>query len=164
MPGDPIAYEGALIPFAIKAANAGYSANRFARELTAAGAGIRRAVALKVFQEGRRLAAEYRQEPLRPLGQVPTFAESRQWPTRDSAGVLQTVQLIYREKVTGNVLVRYYSVKSAEGVTRGEAIAQAIAAYNSAPPAVAGGSRPEQADLIDAVHVGTALLVPEVAA
>lgn len=157
MARETIAWEGAIIPFAIKAANAGYSANQFVTALRESGAGIRRAVALKVFAEGRALAAEYGQEPLRPLNAVPTFRESRQWPTRDSEGVLQTVQLKYRERVTDRVITRFFNVKTATGVTRQEAIDRAIAAYDP-------NAGPYQQVLIDAVHTGTALLVPDAAA
>jgi hypothetical protein len=157
MAGEPISYEGAVIPFAIKAAQAGYSANAFVRALADAGAGMRRAVALKVFAQGRALAAEYRQEPSRPLNAVPTFSESRQWPTRDSSGVLQTVQLTYRERVTDRLVTRFYNVKTAGGITRQEAIDQAVAANSD------NADRYQQV-LVGAVHTGTAVLVAESAA
>jgi hypothetical protein len=157
VPGDPIAYEGAVIPFAIKAAEAGYSANAFVRALAEAGAGMRRAVALKVFAAGRALAAEYRQEPTRPLNQVPTFAESKQWPTRASEGVLQTVQLTYRERVTDRIVTRFYNVKTAGGITRQEAIDQAVTAN-------AANAERYQQTLVGAIHTGTAVLVADAAA
>lgn len=157
MAGEQIAWEGEVIPFAIKAASAGYSANQFVAELRAAGAGMRRNVALRVFAQGRALAAEYRQEPTRPLNAIPTFTESRQWPTRDSSGVLQTVQLTYRERVTDRLVTRFYNVKTAGGVTRQEAIDQAVQANSD------NATRYQQV-LIGAVHTGTAVLVAESAA
>jgi hypothetical protein len=157
MPQDEILYQGAVIPFAIKAANAGWSANQFVTALREAGAGMRRTVALKTFAQGRALAAEYGEEPTRALNAVPTFRESRQWPTRDSTGVLQTVKLIYREAVTDRVVTRFFNVKTPEGITRQEAIDRAISAN-------ADNEAQYQQTLIGAVHTGTAILVADAAA
>lgn len=150
-------WAGALIPLALKAVGEGWSANRFAASLRESGAGIRRQVALRVFGQARTLAAEYGQEPARPLNQVPTLEESRQWPTRASSGVLQTVSLFYRERVTGNIVQRFYNVKTEEGITRQEAIQRAIDANS-------GNAGRYQQELVGAVHTGTALLVSRQAA
>ena len=154
MPDDNIAYEGALIPFAIRAVQAGWSANRWLGALRESGAGMRRSVGLSLYGKARALAAEYGQEPLRDLNAVPTFSESKQWPTRDSHGVIQTVQLVYREKVTGRLITRHYNVKTPNGITRGEAIDRAIAAND------ANAGIYEQT-LVGAFHTGTAVLVSD---
>lgn len=148
---------GGFIPHALRAIGEGQSANAWARSLQESGAGIRRQVALRIYGQARAIAAEYGQEATRPLDRVPTAAESRQWPTRSTDGVLQTVQLFYRERVTGNIVQRFYNVKTAEGITRQEAIDQAISAN------VGNAGRYEQ-ELVGAVHTGTALLVSNEAA
>lgn len=148
---------GGFISFALRAIGEGQSANQFAAALRESGAGLRRQVALRIYGQARAIAAEYGQETTRPLDQVPTGAESRQWPTRESNGVLQTVQLFYRERVTGNIVQRFYNVKTAEGITRQEAINQAISANTD------NATRYEQS-LVGAVHTGTALLVAQSAA
>lgn len=153
------AWAEALFPSAVRAASEGESANVWLQALRESGAGIRRQTGLQIFGQAKALVAEYSQEPTRPLGSVPTASESRQWPTTRTSGVLQTVQLFYREHVTNRVLSRFYSVRSTEGVTRGEAIRRAITAYSASPPASEGGSKPDQADFIGAVHTGTAVLV-----
>lgn len=145
---------GGFIPSALRAIGEGQSANQFAAALRESGAGIRRQVALRIYGQARAIAAEYGEEVTRPLDQVPTAAESRQWPTRTTDGVLQTVQLFYRERVTGNIIQRFYNVKTAEGITRQEAIDQAIDAN------VGNASRYQQT-LVGAVHTGTALLVSD---
>jgi hypothetical protein len=71
--------------------------------------------------------------------------------------VLQTVQLFYRERVTGNVVQRFFNVKTPEGITRQEAINQAINAN-------VGNAEKYQQELIGAVHTGTANLVAQEAA
>jgi len=143
---------GGFVGFALRAIGEGRSANQFANALRESGAGIRRQVALRIYGEARALAAEYGEELTRPLEQVPTAAEARQWPTRESTGVLQTVQLQYREQVTGNIITRFYNVKTAEGVTRRQAIQQAIDANT-------GNAARYRQTLVGAFHTGTALLV-----
>src|SRR4029077_18929456 len=146
-----------LIPHALRAISEGSSANQFYRDLQASGAGVRRQVALRIFGQAKALAAEYGDEPTRPIDQNPVTPETRQWPTRQSSGVLQTVQLFYRERVTGNIIQRFYNVKTASGVTRSEAISQAIDANT-------GNAEKYQQELIGAVHTGVAILAPGMAA
>lgn len=149
--------EGALLGSALRAVGENQSANAWLAALREAGTGLRRQVGLRLYGEAKRLAAEYGQEPQRNLEAVPTFAESRQWPTRQSTGVLQTVQLVYRERVTGRIVTRYFNVKTPQGITRGEAIDRAIAANES-------NAEQYQQDLVGAVHTGTAVLVSSEAA
>lgn len=148
---------GGFVGFALRAIGEGQSANQFAAALRESGAGIRRQVALRIYGQARALAAEYGEEVTRPLDQTPTLAESRQWPTRESEGVLQTVQLLYRERVTGNIVQRFYNVKTAAGITRQQAIQQAIDANTG------NATRYEQA-LVGALHTGTAILTARSAA
>lgn len=143
---------GGFIPSALRAVSEGLSANQWAAALRESGAGLRRQVALRIYGQARAIAAEYGNEPTRPLDQAPTFAEARQWPTRSSSGVLQTVQLFYRERVTGNIIQRFYNVKTENGITRQEAINQAINAN-------AGNAGKYEQELVGAVHTGTAILV-----
>lgn len=145
------------MPSALRAVRENVSANRWLTALREAGTGIRRAVGLRVFAEARRLAAEYGQEPTRDTGKVPAHEEMRQWPTNSAEGVLQTVRLFYREKVTGRVIDRFYNVKSPQGLTRQAAVQQAIDAN------VANAERYQQ-ELIGAFHTGAAVLVPTLVA
>ena len=159
----PVAWEGALIPHALRAAQEGYSANQWLTALRDLGRGVRRGFGLKVFAEAKALAAEYGQEPARSMESVPRFGEMRQWPTRGSTGVLQTVKLFYREKVTGNLIEKFYSVRTAEGITRQEAVNRAIDAYESSAPVNQGGSKPIEATFEGAAHTGAAILTPTAA-
>jgi hypothetical protein len=148
---------GALIPHALRAIGEGLSANQWAQALRESGAGMRRQVALRIYGQARSIAAEYGQESTRPLDQVPNRNEARSWPTRESDGVLQTVQIFYRERVTGNIVQRFYNVKTENGITRQQAIDQAIDANT-------GNASRYQQELIGAVHTGTAILVAQSAA
>ena len=148
----PVDWEGMLIPHALRAIAEGQSANAWVQALRESGAGIRRQVALRIYGEARTLAAEYANEPTRPINAVPSREEARQWPTRASEGILQTVQLFYRERLTGRIIQRFYNVKTENGITREEAMARAADANT------ANASRYEQ-ELVGAVHTGTAVLV-----
>ena len=66
---------------------------------------------------------------------------------------MQTVRLVYRERVTGNLRVVYHSTKSENGVTRQQAIDNAIAEYSQ-------HSEEYQTDLIGAVHTSSIRLTP----
>lgn len=154
---DPVAWEGLLVNHALRAIGEGVSGNQFLRDLRESGAGVRRAVGLRAYAAARSIAAEYGQEPTRPLDRAPANAETRPWPTKASSGVLQTVQLVYREAVTGNLITRFYNVSSTEGVTRAEAVERAIGAN-------ADNARRYQQSLVGAFHTGTAVLTPQRAA
>ena len=151
MPEEPIG-AGGLIPSALRAVREGVSANAWLNALREAGAGVRRSVGLAVFGQARTIAREYEQEPSRPLDQVPTFGESKQWPTQSSSGVLQTVQIFYRERVTGRIVQRFYNVRTPEGITRQAAIDLAIDTN-------ADNADRYQQVLVGAVHTGSAILV-----
>lgn len=149
--------QGALLGSALRAVGENQTANQWLAALREAGTGLRRQVGLRLYGQAKALAAEYGQEPGRDLNAVPTFGESRQWPTQRSTGVLQTVQLVYREAVTGRIVTRYFNVKTPEGITRGEAVNRAIAANES-------NAEQYQQTLLGAVHTGTAVLVSTEAA
>lgn len=145
---------GGFIPSALRGISEGLSANQWAAVLRESGAGLRRSVALSIYSQARSIAAEYGNEPTRPLNAVPTYQEAKSWPTREASGVLQTVQLFYRERVTGNIIQRFYNVKTPNGITRQDAI-------NSAVNANVGNAAKYQQELIGAVHTGTANLVAQ---
>ena len=144
---------GGLFGSAIRAAREGLSAAAWIRSLQAVGAGIRRQVALRLFSEAKTVAAESGEEATRELGQVPALDQMPPSPTRNTVGVLQTVRLVYRERVTGNLRVVFHSTKSDNGVTRQEAIDAAIAEYQQ-------HSEEYQTDLVGAAHTSAIRLVP----
>lgn len=144
---------GGFYALAVEAAQQGLTAAAWIRSLQAAGTGIRRQVALRIFAEAKVTAAETGEEPGRPLDQVPTLAESPPSPTRSREGVLQTVRLLYREKVTGQLRTVYWSTITDNGITRQDAINQAIDAYE--PHAIE-----YRQTLLGAVHTSSRRLVP----
>lgn len=147
---------GVLVAHALRAVREGLGANAWLRALTEAGAGVRRQVGLRVYAQAKRLNAEYGEEITRPLNAVPVQSETAPWEVQGEGGVLQTVLLFYREAVTGRTVERFYNVKTAEGVTRQEAVNRAIDANT------ANATRYQQS-LTGAFHIGTALLIQRAA-
>lgn len=143
--------------FALRAVAEGQSANQFVQALREGGLGMRRQVALRLYGQAKRLAAEYGTEVTAPLDRVPGFNESQQWPTKGATGILQNVQLVYREAITGRMVTRYFNVKSDEGMTRQEAIDRAVDAN-------AAGAEDYQQSLVGAFYTGTRTLVSDMAA
>jgi hypothetical protein len=144
---------GGLFGSAVRAAAEGLSAQKWLDALKATGQGIRRQVALRLFKEAKVIAAESGQEITRSLNAVPTLDEMAPSPTRNSTGVLQTVQLTYRERVTGKLRTVYHNTKSENGVTRQQAIDLAIAEYQQ-------HSEEYQTELIGAIHTSAIRLTP----
>jgi hypothetical protein len=144
---------GGLFGSAVRAAGEGLSASAWLRALQEAGTGIRRQTGLRLFAEARRVSAEAGEEPTRDLGQRPRLDEMPPVATRASEGVLQTVRLVYRERVTGNLRVVFHSTKSEAGITRQEAIDNAIDEY-------AAHSEEYQTTLVGAVHTSAVRLTP----
>lgn len=137
----------------LRAVQEGWSGRKTLDTLRFFGLGTRTQVFYRLWGQARAVVAEAGQEPTRPLGQVPTLAEMPPVATNGPEGVLQTVRLIYRERVTGNIRIVYHSSKTPEGMTRQEAIDAAIDAY-------AGHSEEYQTDLIAAVHSSAIRLTP----
>jgi hypothetical protein len=109
----------------------------------------------RLWGEAQNVVTEAGQEPTRPLDQVPTMAESPPSPAsmRATIGYLQTVRLIYTERETGHVRTVYHSTKSTFGVTRAQAIANAIDAY-------ASHSEEYQTTLLAAAHTSSVRITP----
>jgi hypothetical protein len=152
-----INYENMLFGHAMRAAAEGMSANAFLRAAAEAGAGVRRAVGLHVYAEAKRLVAEYGEAPFRNPDVPPSGSELQPWPTRGAEGVLQTVHLFYRERVTGKIKEVVRNVKSPAGLPPRQVVSQVAEAES-------GRAEEYQQDLIGAVHTGAALLVPSLGA
>ena len=119
------------------------------------GLGMRTQDFYRLFGQAARAVAEAGAEPTRPLGQVPTLSEIAPVAAgpRAEPGVIQTVRLIYREAVTRNLREVYHSTKTAQGITRQEAINAAIDSY-------ATNSEEYQTTLVAAAHTSAIRIVP----
>lgn len=139
----------------LRAVREGYSASQTLSLFRQFGLGMRTQNFYRLWGQAEVVHREAGAEATRPLEMVPTLAESPPIAARPGAdpGVLQTVRLVYREAVTGNLRTVYHSTKSAEGITRQEAINQAIDAYQS-------HSEEYQTTLVAAAHTSAIRIVP----
>lgn len=143
---------GAL-PAALLAASNGMSANAFYRELQASGYGARRSEVLALYKTVRTILVAAPEEPFRNIAQVPQEHELTPWPTRKATGIAQTVQLLYRDKVTGHIQQTYWRTSSQNGITRETAMATAIDAYST-------HAESYNQDLIGAIHTSAYRNIP----
>lgn len=135
-------------PAALIAAREGMSANAFYRELQQLGMGVRRSEALSIYRIARGIVARSQDEPFRDIRQVPTASEISPWPTQKATGFRQTVLLTYRERSTGTLSYTWHSTSGPELVTREQAIANAINAYQV-------HAEDYDQELVGAVHTST---------
>lgn len=119
------------------------------------GIGMRTQSFYRLFGQASRVVAEAGLEPTRPLEAVPSLSEIAPVAAgpRAEPGVIQTVRLIYRENETGNLRVVYHSTKTAEGITRQEAINNAIDEY-------ATNAERYPTTLVAAAHTSAIRIVP----
>lgn len=143
---------GAL-PAALLAARQGQSANAFDRQLRELGQGARRSEVLNLFRIAKGIVARSPDEPFQDIRLNPASNPLPAWPTAKATGIHQTVALIYRDRITGQILQTYWGTSSELGVIREEALATAINAYSD-------HAEEYNQDLIGAVHVAAYQNVP----
>src|SRR5271154_4713709 len=142
-----------LFPGALVAAKGGLSANAFYRQLQSEGLGGRRSEVLALFKVAKKIVTVSPHEAFRDITQVPSGAELPPWPTKTATGVIQNVTILYRDRATGSIKQTFYRVSTASGVTREQAMAQAVSAYSASADAYGQ-------DLIGAVHTSAYSLTP----
>jgi hypothetical protein len=139
----------------LRAGQEGYSGAATLRLFREFGLGMRTGDFYKLWAQAQVTAREAGQEATRPLDQVPTLAETAPIAAgpRAEPGVIQTVRLVYRENVTGHLRTVLHSTKSEAGITRQEAVANAIDSY-------ASHSEEYQTSLVAAAHTSAIRVVP----
>jgi hypothetical protein len=142
-------YNSALI-----AARGGLTAKAFYDYMHELGLAARESEARAVYKIARAAVASSRDEIFRPLNQVPKPGVNDTWPTRKTAGIAQTVTLVYRDRTTGVRKQTYYRVITENGITREEAIAKAINTYSE-------HAEDYDQDLEAALHTSSLRMVPE---
>jgi hypothetical protein len=142
-----------LMPSALRAARAGLSATEWYRLLRVQGIAPRQAEAYKLYSHAVSLVANAPSEIGAPQGQKPDVSRLPVFPTKNATGVMQTVTLLYRDRVTGEFSKVFYRVTSKTGVKRSQAVKEAINAY-------AGQADRYNQDFIGAVHSSAARMQP----
>lgn len=142
-----------LFPSALAAASGGMSERAWERQVRAAGLGARSSEMLNLWKIAKSITTASPQEPFNDISKVPSGTELSPWPTKGATGVIQNVTLTYRDRTTGEIKQTWYRVKSDTGVTREQALAEAINSYSD-------HAEDYDQDLIGAVHTSAYSLVP----
>jgi len=142
-----------LFPSALIAAAQNAGAGVYYKALRALGVAPRQSEAYALYRMAKSITVARGNDVFMSLGDNPAEGSLPEWPTRNAEGVRQNVSLVYRDRTTGNISRTFYSVTSEGGITREEAIAQAIDAY-------AGNAEAYNQDLIGAAHTSAYRLTP----
>jgi hypothetical protein len=142
-----------LFPGALVAAKGGLSANAFYRQLQSEGLGGRRSEVLALFKTAKKIVTVSPHEAFQDVTQVPRGTEVPPWPTKTATGIAQNISILYRDRATGSIKQTYYRVTTPNGITREQAMAQAVSAY-------AESAEMYGQDLIGAVHTSAYSLTP----
>lgn len=114
------------LPYAVRALRQGLSARAGLSAFRAAGGHVADRTWYRLYSEAKASVADRVNELGRPLNRRPTASERTMFSTRGARGVLQQIEVFVRDKATGQVEVLPYSVTSRGGVTRQEAIDEAL--------------------------------------
>lgn len=142
-----------LLPSALVAARNGMSTRAYYQALRNLGIAPRQSEVGKLMGVARQIVTATPNEPFRPINQVPSGSDLGVWPSRNATGIAQTVSLVYRDQATGQLHQTWWRTVTPQGITREQAIATAINAYDE------NAERYGQ-DLIGATHTSAYTLVP----
>ena len=142
-----------LLPPALTAARGGMGATAFERYLRDIGLGARSSEVRALYKAAVDIVAKGQTEPFADIEAIPSGNEIAVWPSRLATGYKQTVQILYRDRTTGEIVTTYYNVTGDNLITRQAAIETAISVYSD------NAERYNQ-DLIGGVSVGTYQMVP----
>lgn len=133
--------------------NAGLSATEGLRQFREAGGEVRTATWYRLHGEVQAAFGNTLAEAGRPGGRTPTLDETTQWSTVSATGFLQQVEVALRDRSSGEVYFKPYSISGEGLLTRNAAIEQAISSYQE-------GSDEYDEQVLGAIHVGAYELVP----
>ncbi len=90
-----------------------------------------------------------------PVNRIPVASEIQRWTTQKAKGYIQQVEVMVRDKATGEIISIPYSLTGRKLVSRASAIKAALGVY--------GGdqARKYEQQLLGAVYSGTYEAVPE---
>lgn len=138
---------------AIRAAKAGLSANQGLEAAKAADVSIRRQDWLALYREVRAALKAGAIETMQPLGRRPYATEFKVMSTVEATGFMQYVDVWVKDRETGEIRIRPYSIRTDFVMTRADAVATTLDRMQE--HADAYGER-----ILGAVYTGTYILVP----
>jgi hypothetical protein len=141
--------------WALLAVNEGWSANQGLSEFRQAGGHIANQTWYRTYAE---IAASISlREGIynEPVNRIPVADEIKQWTTKGARGYAQQVEVLVRDKVTGEIISIPFSLTGTQLRSRNTVIRQALDTYDP------GGKSGEGQVMLGAVYTGTYRMVPE---
>jgi hypothetical protein len=139
--------------FAVRALKQGLSARAGLSAYRSGGGRIADATWFRMYSEARESTLAQISELGRPLNRKPTGDEINTFTTKSATGYMQYVDIYVRDKETGLVSVRPYSLRSDRLYSRGKVVNDSLTAYSDAAEAYG-----EQ--VLGAAYMSTYELVP----
>jgi hypothetical protein len=143
---------------AIRSVKSGKSGRAGLAAARAKGLHIADATWYQMVGEVRRSLSSQLDEVTRPLGQRPGQHEIQGFQAKNARGFMQYVDVMVRDRATGVVSVRPYSVRTNELLRRGQVINRALKSFQGAVD-TNKGEYDEQ--VLGAVYTATYQFVPE---
>ena len=151
--GEPILDETPLWA-AIKVVKGGMSANEGLQILKAQGMGVRRQDWLSLVREVKAAIAANALETMQPLDRAPFTSEWKVMTTATATGFMQYIDVWVKDRDTGEIRIRPFSIRTDDLLTRADAVATAIDRMESSMDFY--GER-----ILGAVYTSTYVLVPK---
>jgi len=151
--GEPVIDETPLWA-AIRSVKAGMSANASLEAMKAAGLGVRRQDWLSLVREVRAALEANAIDTMQPLARAPFTTEWRVMTTATASGFMQYIDVWVKDRETGEIRIRPYSIRTDDLLTRADAVATAIDRLEQSADLY--GER-----ILGAVYTATYVLVPK---
>lgn len=143
---------------AIRAVKDGLSARGGLAAARAAGVRVQDSTWYRMVGEVRRSLADQIDEVTRPLSRRPLPDEIQGYVSKKARGYIQNVDILVKDRETGAVSIRPYSVKTSRVYARATILKRAIAAFQSAID-LNPGDYDEQ--VLGAAYTSTFQYIPE---
>lgn len=135
------------------AQNEGLSASAGLGAYRDAGGEVRTQSWYRLWGEARAAVADKLDEATAPLNRRPSAHEVQEWTTTNATGFLQQVEVFVRDRITGEVVAKPFSVTGEHLISRGNAISQALDHFSE-------NQEDYDETVLGAVHVGAYQMTP----
>lgn len=147
-----------ILSAAIRTVKEGLSANEGLRQALSAGLHVQRQTWLRMVGTVQRDLADQISEVTRPLNRKPGPDEIHGYVSKRATGYIHYVDVMVKDRATGAVVFRPYSVKRSALLTRREAVNEALAGFRKA---ILDSPSEYDEQVLGAVHTATYQYIPE---
>lgn len=145
---------GYPVPFIAQAVRSGMSASGALSAYREAGGAVRTQTWYRAWGQVQASVDDYTAELERPQSRRPIADELRQWQTKTATGYAQQAQVFMRDRETGEVVTRNFTLRGAGVVSRQSVIDTAISTFTDF-------SDQYGMQIVGGIYTGSYELVPE---